>query len=218
MASKSAKPGQSMRPKSVKKKTPLKIKPKAKSPFRKKTKAQIQKEAALKEARTRVKLLKSALVEIRAQIQTEHAAGAADPTALQADVARAQSQLEKVQSELSQAKALSRKRKNEIDEWKGWYEGLSDAEKPAGLISLQNEINWRASELDSNGQRINGLMMAEIEVMGALEMANQKLSAVQAGVHTLPIEEDPRLKSALVEFDKAVAVAEALKPKRPKKG
>jgi len=201
MASKSAKPKSTLNPK---------VKP----PTKKKTKAQIEKQIALTEAKTRVKVLKSALAELSAQIKTERAEGMPDPSVLQADIVRAQSRFEKVQSELSQAKALSRKRKNEIDEWKGWYEKLPNEEKPAGLASLNNEIRWRAAELDSNGQKINELMLSEIEATGALEMANQKLAAFKAGVHKLPFEKDPRLKGALTEIDKAVAEMTRLSPKK----
>jgi hypothetical protein len=217
MADKSAKSRSPLKPRGAKKQVVPRKKPRVKTPIKQKTKAQIQKEIALQAARTRVKLLKSTLAELRTQISVERTRVVPDPLVLQAEIASARSQLERVQSELGQAKALSTKRKNEIDEWKGWYEKLPDAEKPTGLVSLQNEINWRAAELDSNAQRINGLMLAEIEAMGALEMANQKLAAVEAGVHTLPIEKDPRLKGALREFDKAVAAVEALTSKRPEK-
>jgi len=214
MAGKSVKKSkQALKPKAVKGKVVVKKQPKVKPPV-KKTKAQIEKQFALKEAKSRVKILKSALAEIRAQVKMEREQEPPDPASLQTDVSVTQGRLEKVQSELKQAKALSRKRKDEIDEWKGWYEKLPDVEKPAGLVSLQNEINWRAAELDSNGQKINELMMTEIEAMGALEMANQKFAALEAGVHKLPVEKDPRLKGALVELEEAAAAVAKLSPKK----
>jgi DNA repair ATPase RecN len=215
MAGKSVKKSkQALKPKAVKgKKVAAKKQPKAKSPV-KKTKAQIEKQLALKEAKTRLKILKSALSEIKAQVKAERKQVPPSLDALRADVSMAQSRLEKVQSELGQAKALSRKRKDEIDEWKGWYEKLPAEEKPAGLVSLNTEINWRAEELDSNGQKINELMLAEIEAMGAFEMANQKLAAFKAGVHKLPIEKDPRLKGVLAEVEAATAEVAKLSPKK----
>jgi chromosome segregation ATPase len=212
MATNSVRTQSPRKPKTVKKTVALNKHPKAGSPGEQKTKAQSRNAAALKEARQRVRGLKSTVVQLRAQIKAERAEGLPEPPVLRADVARAQAQLEKAQAELSQAKALSRKRKDEIDEWKAWYEKLPDAEKPAGLITLQSEINWRAAELDSNGQRINSLMLAELEAMGAFEKANQKLAAVEAGVHKLPVEKDPRLKSALNELNKAVAKTAKLAP------
>jgi len=187
--------------------------PKVKPPV-KKTKTQIEKQLALKEAKSRLRILRSALKEIKAQVKAEREQEPPSLEALQADVSTAQSRLEKAQSELSQAKALSRKRKDEIDEWKGWYAKLPEQEKPAGLVSLNNEINWRAAELDSNGQKINELMMAEIDAMGASEMANQKLAAAEAGVHKLPMEKDPRLKGVLAEVEKATAEVTKLSPKK----
>jgi hypothetical protein len=209
MAGKSAKKSKA----ATGKKVVAKKQSKVKSPV-KKTKAQIEKQLALKEAKARLKILKSALAEVRAQVQAEREQAPPSLESLQADVSVAQSRLEKVQSELSQAKALSRKRKDEIDEWKGWYAKLPEEEKPAGLVSLNNEINWRAAELDSNGQKINELMLAEIDAMGALEMANQKLAAVQAGVHKLPIEKDPRLKAVLADVEQVTAEVAKLSPKK----
>jgi Tfp pilus assembly protein FimV len=214
MAGKSAKKSKpTLKPKKAKGKFAAKKQPKVKSPV-KKTKAQIEKQLALKEAKTRLKILKSALREIKAQVKAERKLEPPSLESLQAAVSTAQSQLEKVQSELSQAKALSRKRKDEIDEWKGWYAKLPEEEKPAGLVSLNNEINWRSAELDSNGQKINELMLAEIEATGVLEMAKQKKAAFEAGVHKLPIEKDPRLKGVLAEVDKTMTEVAKLSPKK----
>ena len=214
MAGKSAKKSKStLKPKKAKGKVAAKKQPKAKSPV-KKTKAQMEKQLALKEAKTRLKILKSALREIKAQVRAERKLGPPSLESLQAAVSTAQSRLEEVQSELGQAKALSRKRKDEIDEWKGWYAKLPEEEKPAGLVSLNNEINWRSAELDSNGQKINELMLAEIEATGVLEMAKQKKAAFEAGVHKLPIEKDPRLKGVLAEVDKTMAEVAKLGPKK----
>lgn len=208
--------GKGAKTKKGRKKVVLKKPPKVK-PSVKKTKAQIEKQLALKEARGRARILKSALLQVRAQIKAERAQGVPDISVLRAEVAAAQSRLEQVQSELKQAKALSRKRKNEIDEWKAWYKKLPDAEEPAGLVSLQNEIDWRAAELNANGQTINQLMLSEIEAAGTFELAQQKLAAFEAGVYKLPVEKDPRLKNALAEVEKAVAEVKKLAPKKPKK-
>ena len=217
MAGKSAKKSKSTpKPKAVKeKKVASKKQPKVKSPL-KKTKAQIEKALALKETKMRLKALKYALREIKAQVKAERKGAPPSLGALQADMSMAQGRVEKVQSELSQAKALSRKRKDEIDEWKGWYEKLPEEEKSAGLVTLNNEIKWRATDLDVNGQKINELMLAEIEAMGALEMANQKLAAFRAGVHKLPVEKDPRLKGARAELEEATAEVAKLSPKKKK--
>jgi len=214
MAGKSVKKSkQALKPKAVKGKVVVKKQPKAKPPI-KKTNAQIEKQLALKDAKARVKILKSVLAEIRIQVKMEREQKPPDVTTLQADVSVAQARLDKVQSELKQAKALSRKRKDEIDEWKGWYEKLPENEKPAGLISLQNEINWRAVELDTNGQKINELTMIEIDAMGTLEVAKQKWAAYEAGVHKLPAEKDPRLKGVLVELEEATTAVAKLSPKK----
>ena len=216
MAGKSAKKSRSTsKPKNVMGKSIVKKSSKAKSTV-KKTKAQIEKQLALKEAKMRLKALKSALKEIKVQVKEERKQSRISPASLRADVAAAKRQFAKVSSELKQAKELSRKRKDEIDEWKGWYEKLPAEEKPAGLITLNNEINWRAAELDSNGQKINELMMSEIEAEGVLEMTVQKLEAFKAGAHKIPIEKDPRLKGALAAVEKATAEVAKLSPKKKK--
>jgi len=207
MAGKSAKTSKALKPKKAGGKSAVKK-------VVKKTKAQIEKQAALKEARTRVRILKSALKEIREQVQAERDEGLPDLATLQAVASSAKTGLDKVQSELGQAKALSKKRKNEIDEWKKWYEKLPAEEKAAGLANLQNEIHWRAAELDANGQKINTLMMSELEAMGAFEIASQKLAAFESGVQDLPVEKDPRLKKVLAELDKATVQVAKLSPKK----
>jgi len=214
MAGTSAKKSKSApKPKKGKGKVALKKQLKSKPPV-KKTEAQIEKQLALKEAKMRLKALKSALREIKVQVKEERKQIRIDPAALKADVAAAKCQLEKVSSDLKQAKALSRKRKDEINEWKVWYEKLPVEEKSAGLVTLNNEIDWRAAELDSNGQKINELMMSEIEAEGAVEMAVQKLDAFKVGAHKLPIEKDPRLKGALAAVEKATAEVAKLSPKK----
>ena len=217
MAVKSGKSRSNPKPKAGKGRAAPKKQLKSKSPVRKKTKAQLEKQIALKEATARVKMMKSALRDLRSQVGMERERGVPDPEVLKADVARTQSQLAQIQSELSQAKALSRRRKDEIDGWKNWYEKLPAEEKTEGFANLQNEINWRASELDANGQKINTLMLSELEAQGVFEMASQRLAAFEEGVHNLPVEKDPRLKRAQAEHDKAVAAFAALQPKKAKR-
>jgi hypothetical protein len=181
-----------------------------------KDEAEIKNTAALKEAKAQVKAMHSAVDSIRALIIAEREEGIHDPSVLQAEIDQARFDWEKSQLELSQAKGLSRKRKDEIDEWKAWYETLSMEERPAGLERLQNEIKWRAAELDANGRKINDLILAEMELRGALEMAKLKLEAFLAGYHKLPINKDPRLVSAMAELDRGAAVVASLAGAQPK--
>jgi hypothetical protein len=181
-----------------------------------KDEAEIKNTAALKEAKAQVKAMHSAVDSLRALIIAEREEGIHDPSVLQAEIDQARFNWEKSQLELSQAKGLSRKRKDEIDEWKAWYDRLSMDEKLAGLERLQNEIKWRAAELDANGKKINDLILAELEARGALEMAKLKLEAFLAGAHKLPIHKDPRLASAMAELDRGSAVVASLERGQPK--
>lgn len=216
MAKKVGKPESQLKPKKDNKKVDPGKQSKEEPPVKNKTEDQIENKVALKEAKTRVKMLQSAWGGIRAQIEAERRQGITDPAALQVEVDRAQLAWQKIQSELNQAKELSQKRKDEIDGWKAWYGRLPKAEKPTGLERLQREIKWRADELASNGEKIGKLIPKEFEVRGVFEMAKQKQAAFQAGVHKRAIEEDPRLKSLRAELDKTVAAVEQLEPEQPK--
>lgn len=160
-----------------------------------KARAKAKKQLALKEARAQLNALKTASEQLQAQLKSERLLSHSDPVAIQADMSRAQAQLEKVQLELRQAKDHSNKRKDEIDEWKLWYERLAEENKPAGLVNLQNEIAWRARDLDVNAEKIDRLILEEIHATGAMEGAKHRFSAYEAGAHELPIEKDPRMKA-----------------------
>lgn len=160
-----------------------------------KARAKPKKKLALIEARTQLKALKSAYKQLQTHLKSERSLGHSDPVAIQADLSSAQVHLEKVQLELRQAKDHSNKRKDEIDEWKVWYDRLPEEHKPAGLVNLQNEIAWRAGELDTNAEKIDRLILEEIHAMGAMEGAKHRLSAHEDGAHKLPIEKDPRMKA-----------------------
>lgn len=180
------------------------------APKENKSEGKTQKEAALNEAKARVKILKSAADEIRARIKAERAEIIHNPSSIHGELERARLNWEKLQSELDQTKGFSQKRKDEIDQWKSWYEKLPTAEKQSGLERLQSEIAWRAKELASNGEKINELIPKEFEARGVFEMAKLKLAAFEAGVHKLPMEKDRRLISVLDELDKGLAAVARL--------
>ena len=163
------------------------------------------KKMALEETKARAKSLKFTADGMREQIMKERAQLIHGPSSIQAEIDQTRLAWEKVQSDLDQVKGLSRKRKDEIDEWKAWYENLSMEEKPSGLERLQKEIGWRADDLSSNGEKINELNLRELEARGAYEMAILKLEAFHAGVHKRPLEEDPRLVGVMAELDKETA-------------
>lgn len=200
--------------------------PQSKPPVEKRKEDQIQDDVALQEAKERVTLLETLLVKLRSQIEAERREGSSDPSILQAQVNHAKMKWDRIQSDLGETKGLSRKRKDEIDGWKAWYENRSNEEKPvqskkqqreADLDRLQKEIKWRADELASNGEKFNTLIPQEFEARGVYEMASQKLAAFQTGVYKRPIEEDPRLKSLQEELREAVADVEKLEREKPKK-
>jgi hypothetical protein len=134
------------------------------------------------------------LERLKAQLLAEHVAGPPDRSVLVADVFRCQTEADRVRRAIVVEKALAKKRKAEIDDWKLWYHSLSVGEKPAALLKLDAEIAWRANELDAVGNQINALNVAEVAAMGALEHAKQLLAAFDAGAYQRVAAEDPRLK------------------------
>lgn len=130
---------------------------------------------------------------VRAQLTAERAAGPFTRSGLQAEVDQAQAEAERAFHAAEKAKAQARDRKDEIDEWKTWYNSLPEDEKEAGLAKLQSEIKWRAAELEVLTPEISDLLAAQASALGDLELAQQRLSAFEAGVFDRPVEEDPRL-------------------------
>lgn len=139
-----------------------------------------------------VKSLGERLAEVRAQLEAERAAGPFTLSGLQAEVAQAQAEAERTYTAAQSAKAQASRRKDEIDEWKAWYNSLPEDEKEVGMVKLQSEIKWRAAELEVLTPQIRDLLAAQATAVGNLELAQQRLTAFEAGVFERSIEEDPR--------------------------
>jgi multidrug efflux pump subunit AcrA (membrane-fusion protein) len=139
-----------------------------------------------------VKPLEERLAEVRAQLEAERSAGPFTLSGLQTDVAQAQAEAERAYAAAQRAKAQASKRKDEIDEWKAWYNSRPEDEKEVDMAKLQGEIKWRAAELEVLTPQIRDLLTAQASAAGNLELAQQRLTAFEAGVFEKPIEEDPR--------------------------
>lgn len=145
------------------------------------------------------KPLAERMAEVRAQLETERAAGPFTQSGLQAELAQAQTEVERTATAADRAKTQASKRKKEIDEWKAWYNGLPEDEKAVGLSKLQSEIKWRAGELEALTPQISDLLTAQATAVGNLELAQQRLRAFEAGVFERPLDEDPRLVKLAIQ-------------------
>jgi hypothetical protein len=140
-----------------------------------------------------VKPLAERIAEVRAQLEAERATGPFTLSKLQAELVEAQIEAERAATAAEKAKSQASKRKDEIDEWKAWYNSRPEDEKEVSLVKLQSEIKWRAVELEVLTPQISNLLAAQATAVGNLELAQQRLRAFEAGVFERPIEEDPRL-------------------------
>lgn len=140
-----------------------------------------------------VRPLAERIAEVRAQLVAERAAGPFTLSGLQAELAQAQNESERAVTAAEKAKTRASKRKDEIDEWKAWYNSLPEDEKAVGLAKLQSEIKWRAAELEALTPQISKLLAAQATAVGDLEMVQQRLRAFEAGVFERPLAEDARL-------------------------
>lgn len=145
------------------------------------------------EAEAEVKRLAERIANVQAQLEAERAAGPFTLSGLQAEVAKAREKAERAFAAAEKGKARANKRKDEIDEWKAWYNSLPDDEKVAGLGKLQSEIRWRAAELEILTPQIRDLLAAQATALGNMELAQQRLTAFEVGVYERPVEDDPRL-------------------------
>lgn len=141
---------------------------------------------------------------VRSDIVAERAMGVPDREQLQAEHAQALIYANKAITAAEAGKAEAKRRKKEIDDWKDWYNNLPEEEKEVGLAKLQSEIAWRAAELERLTPKITELLINQANAQGALEVAQQRLSAFEAGIYERPVEEDPRL----------IAVSNALQERR----
>ena len=72
------------------------------------------------------------IVQVRAQLEAERAAGPPQLESIEAEIAQAQTQVDKAQIAASQGKAQAKQLKREIDEWKFW--GVSKPYLPKILV------------------------------------------------------------------------------------
>lgn len=153
----------------------------------------IDPKAAVAEAQAEADRLKTFLAQLKNNLKAEREGGPPSPAELEAATDRIEAEIAGYQREINAAKALAKKRKREIDEWKLWYQGIGSVDKMAEKIRLDNELAWRANEINSAQEKIGALEAQKWESQGKMETVLQQIAALEAGVYDKPISEDPRL-------------------------
>ena len=139
----------------------------------------------------------------RVRLESERAQGPPQLEQIQSKLAQLDTQAQYISQQIQKAKALSKKRKKEIDEWKLWYNGLGETDKSAELAQLNQEIDWRAAEIAKAEAKIADLSAQLLAQEGEEVALKQQLQALEAGVYDKPLEEDPRLVSVMAQLTNA---------------
>ena len=126
------------------------------------------------------------------QLRAEHRGGAPTAEEIQQQIGDAEEAVTQLKAEIDAAKALSKKRKQEIDEWKLWYNGIAKIDKSVEWAKLEIEIAWRATEINDLHLTIGTLYEQHLAAKTRLEMARQRQTAFAHGALEKPLTEDPR--------------------------
>jgi chromosome segregation ATPase len=145
----------------------------------------------------RLQLLNQTITRLRHQLKKEREPDAPTTEELSAQLETTRRQLERLHQQIKDAKAMSKRRKREIDEWKLWFNGLEKPDRSDEVRQLQSEIEWRAQDIARQEARISELNQQALSVEGEAEQIQLRLAAREEGLYKLPLEEDPRFKMAV---------------------
>ena len=84
---------------------------------------------------------------LRSRLVAEREAGVPSLADLEKQLGRAQKSLEKLETKQKKAKRTAKLRKQEIAEWKQWYEGVAAVERDRERETLAAEIGWRSEAI-----------------------------------------------------------------------
>ncbi|MFK8102007.1 MAG: hypothetical protein AB8G15_05775 [Saprospiraceae bacterium] len=154
----------------------------------------------LKLLKMQMKDLNKVLSQMRRHVKEERKKGPAIEEEITHQLSLAQQELEALSKKITSAKAHSKKRKREIDEWKLWYNGVAQIDKSAELKQLQEEIAWRAAEIAAKEIEISTLLGHSLVAEGKCEQLKLRLEGLSNGIWEGPIDQEPRVKNVLQEI------------------
>ena len=147
-------------------------------------------------AQENVGFFKRLLSELKVELEAERSNLPNSVDVIQVSIAEAELNLEKVQAKINKAKGQSKQRKQEISEWKRWYEAIAQINKAQEWETLTQEMTWRSQIISDCEVKISQLESKKLMLMGELEKKRIQLVAFMNGVYELPLNEDPRLIEA----------------------
>lgn len=159
-------------------------------------------------------LLKQQQSILLAEIQTERDEGLPNPADLKASINTLEAQLQLTNKKLEKNKALVKRRKEEIKQWKENFARIEKTDKSQDLIQLQTEIDWRAKEIAEKESEIASTYDIKNTQTGAIENLNIKLIIVEQGYHKQEINQDPRLLALSEEIDELEKTITLATPKQ----
>jgi hypothetical protein len=165
---------------------------------------------SVEEAKAEANRLKALLAHIRKEVKAERVGSPPASAELHTVIDRTNAEIEAYQRQINAAKALAKKRKREIDEWKQWYQGTGSIDKTVEKARLDVEIDWRGAEINIVEAKIGELETRKWQSRERLELAEQRLAALEAGVYDRPLAEDPRLLDLQAAYQAATARLKAV--------
>lgn len=159
----------------------------------------------VRDARDEVAALEAAAAEVRKQVRSERRRGPFVRADLERAVSAAESRRRQLDVEVDQSKQLARRRKDEIGDWKVWYAQRTGGDSSSDLRTLEQEIAWRAAEIDAHEARIQAILPDQLAADGRLAQAQTCLAAFDAGAFDAPLAQDPRVMAV----ERAVEAARA---------
>ena len=170
-----------------------------------------RRKSKLKAAKEQSKLMRRVVRDLEARVKREHAEPPPERSAVEQGIAAQQARIEAAQSQIRAAKDQAKRRKREIDEWKDWYARIPEIDKQEEWEKLRGEATWRGTEIGELEGRISALEGAKLAAITELEIAQEQLEALNAGVYRGKWKDDPRLTAARAELEAAKQAEEKAK-------
>ena len=148
-----------------------------------------------------LKMLQKLAKTLKAELKQEYLEGTQAEAKIRQEVAAVSAKIEAITNQVKKQKALSKKRKKEISQWKNWFETLTDLDTSEEQRQLQNEISWRARDIGNAEATIAALYGQRMPLETELEMKKARLSAIENGVYDRPPEQDPRYLALLKQIE-----------------
>lgn len=156
----------------------------------------------LQEVKQNLKQFDQLIKQTRQQIKEALTKGPAYEEELASQLDTSETALAGIRKKLSAAKAHVKKRKSEIDEWKLWYAGLLESDKPDGLTQLNEEIKWRADDIANKETEISALYVDLVQAEGKSEFIKIQIEGLVHIDFDGKVDDDIRIKTLLKEKEK----------------